>query len=323
MAIVDPALAEAAYRFVVEAALSSLVAFLLVLATFRLFQIREARVRAKFFLLPLLIPALLGAIFHLLVPAINVSIPWPKVAASLDDPETALLQVIAEGVALILLIGFALCLWDLIRVGLCRLHLSRQTHRRGLTYRRSEELLERLSSAAMVRPPHLVVVGGPASTAHAFGLFRPVILLSRGLARVLDDEELEAVLAHELTHVRGRDSVYDLLAKLGRDIMFFNPIVHIAYRAYVVSKEEAADDGAVELTHNPLALAGSLLKAWRNFERRQGLSQVALLGDSSQLERRVLRALDYRKRESQTPKKHLPLFFGLSASLTALLAVAW
>ena len=121
------------------------------------------------------------------------------------------------------------------------------------------------------------------------------ISLSRGIIDKLTDEELEAVIAHELTHIRNRDvrlliisvifvGIFAFVAQMAFRSLHFSgrsrdgksnaPIILIAIVitsvAYLISnllrfgisrsREFMADAGAAELTRNPQALASALRK---------------------------------------------------------------
>jgi Zn-dependent protease with chaperone function len=62
---------------------------------------------------------------------------------------------------------------------------------------------------------------------HAFciGLLRPRVYVSRATLEFLDDDELEAVLAHEVHHARRRDPLRLLAARALADGLFFLPLV--------------------------------------------------------------------------------------------------
>jgi heat shock protein HtpX len=72
---------------------------------------------------------------------------------------------------------------------------------------RSWNLLENLCISRGIPMPALRVVETPALNAFASGLHdkQYSVTVTRGLLETLNDEELEAVLAHELTHIRNRD----------------------------------------------------------------------------------------------------------------------
>ncbi len=58
-----------------------------------------------------------------------------------------------------------------------------------------------------------------------FGLFRPVLLLPAGIAERLTPEQLQAILAHELCHVRRRDNLTAALHMLVQAVFWFHPLV--------------------------------------------------------------------------------------------------
>lgn len=68
-------------------------------------------------------------------------------------------------------------------------------------------LLENLSISRGLAMPSLRIIESDGMNAYASGLSkqRAAVTVTRGLMRALDDDELEAVLAHELAHIRNRD----------------------------------------------------------------------------------------------------------------------
>jgi Zn-dependent protease with chaperone function len=69
-------------------------------------------------------------------------------------------------------------------------------------------IIEPLITLAGIRTPYVGVIESPALNAFACGVREShmVVVVTRGLIDSLDDEELEAVLAHELIHIRNRDT---------------------------------------------------------------------------------------------------------------------
>jgi len=72
---------------------------------------------------------------------------------------------------------------------------------------RAYRMLENLSISRGQTTPKLKVIETPVMNAFASGIrdSNYTVTLTRGLMENLDDEELEAVIAHELSHVRNRD----------------------------------------------------------------------------------------------------------------------
>ncbi len=88
-----------------------------------------------------------------------------------------------------------------------------------------------------------------------------VIAVSPVLAASLSKDETEAVLAHELSHIKNGDSAAKSVARLARLAFPFDPVSRLAEAAVHRERELWADRVAVEFTEKPLALASALVKA--------------------------------------------------------------
>ncbi len=129
------------------------------------------------------------------------------------------------------------------------------------------------ADARVCRAVKALTAGGPGPSAtvvtvrrrlgQAFtvGLWRPVIVLSQPLVDGLDDEELEAVLAHELTHVSRGDHYKKWLGVLLRDVLFFTGLSGVAFGRLQAQVECGADAEAAAATGRPLALANAIIKS--------------------------------------------------------------
>ena len=168
----------------------------------------------------------------------------------------------------------------------------RTTHARLLTDDEEPELRRivlRLAQMANVGVPRLAVIETHVPNAFAVGRSpkRAVIAVSRGLLQTLEPAELEAVLAHELSHILNRDMIVMTYASLlasvaafavhwGRWLRFAgrrNPLAVVflvSLVVWVVSffllralsryREYAADRGAVILTGSPATMRSALIK---------------------------------------------------------------
>ena len=107
-----------------------------------------------------------------------------------------------------------------------------------------------------------------------------LILLSEHLLEQLTPEETEAVVAHELGHVRDLDTRYLTFVRTFARLMRWDPV--LAYLASrLTSREEfSADEEAARLTGHPRALARALFKALESAPTAAGVPRFApgLLG---------------------------------------------
>ena len=115
---------------------------------------------------------------------------------------------------------------------------------------------------------------------------REVVLMSDGLERRLAPEEVEAVVAHELGHIRGLDSRYLTFLRTLSRMMRWDPM--LAYLAYTLTRREEfrADAEAARLTGNPMALARALYKAMASSSGPSPLGGDAFLGGAGDRARR-------------------------------------
>lgn len=88
-----------------------------------------------------------------------------------------------------------------------------------------------------------------------------VILVSDALLSRLSAEEWEAVLAHELGHIRELDGRYLTFFRTLSRLMRWDPVLAVLASALTRREEYRADLDAVELTRRPRALARALFKA--------------------------------------------------------------
>jgi heat shock protein HtpX len=96
------------------------------------------------------------------------------------------------------------------------------------------------------------------------GKKKPLIGISSGLLDILDEEELEACLGHELAHIVNRDSFVRKTSSFLRAVMFYNPIGYFIESAIYREREFLADMVSSRITRKPEALASALIKIAEN-----------------------------------------------------------
>lgn len=95
------------------------------------------------------------------------------------------------------------------------------------------------------------------------GVFRSRVLVPEGLFSTLDDAETDAVLLHELMHVRRRDNLVRLLQACAVALLWFHPLVWWLDRRLCWESERACDDGVLRVTGANDVYANGLYKAAR------------------------------------------------------------
>jgi beta-lactamase regulating signal transducer with metallopeptidase domain len=93
----------------------------------------------------------------------------------------------------------------------------------------------------------------------ALGPFRPLVVLPQDW-REWDTAKLEAILAHEQSHVRRHDPAVQLLSAFHRALLWFSPLSWWMHNRIVRLAEEASDDAALAATKDRVSYAETLLQ---------------------------------------------------------------
>lgn len=131
------------------------------------------------------------------------------------------------------------------------------------------------------------------------GWLRPRVFFSPHLARMLDEAQIDAALAHERAHARHRDPLRIWLAQLATDLQWPWPWAHRRFEAWLELLEHARDDEARRDGASGTDLASVVVATARQarlLSRPRPVggwlrSEAALLGDSRSLAFRVERLL--------------------------------
>ncbi len=149
-------------------------------------------------------------------------------------------------------------------------------------------LLRRLEPIAGVRPVE-VLLSQDALEPGIFGIARPVLLWPAGISKELGDAHINAILAHELWHVRRRDNLTAAL-RMGVEALFwFHPLVCWLGSRLIDERERACDEGVLALGSEPEIYAESILKACK-FCVASPLPCVAGVNGSN-LKKRIVRIM--------------------------------
>ncbi len=143
--------------------------------------------------------------------------------------------------------------------------------------------------------PTVLANGAPARiTAESvepgvFGVMRPVLVLPRGIAERLTPEQLEAIVAHEVCHMRRRDNLTAALHMAVEALFWFHPLVWWLQARLVEERERACDEAVLESTREPFAYAEGILNVCK-FYVEAPLSCVSGV-TGSELRQRIARIL--------------------------------
>ena len=139
---------------------------------------------------------------------------------------------------------------------------------------------------------------------------RRLVAVSPDIVGSMSSAEVEAVIAHELSHLKNNDSQEKGFARLAKLAFAFDPILHLVEAAVHRERELLADQSSVKYTQNPLALASALLKVHSAYYAHLagpgaglfvGRNSKGLLSRYPDLDRRVQLLIDMaREKKTQT-----------------------
>jgi Zn-dependent protease with chaperone function len=104
------------------------------------------------------------------------------------------------------------------------------------------------------------MVDTPATLAMAVGGKHRTIVVSTGLLNLLERDETEAVVAHELMHLKHHDSEFKVFSRVLSRILFFDPFSKFFDPAVHREREYLADEMAARSSGKPATLASALMK---------------------------------------------------------------
>src|SRR5687768_15928221 len=110
------------------------------------------------------------------------------------------------------------------------------------------------------------------------GLRRPVILLPEGIDSYLTSNQLAAVLAHEICHVRRRDNLTAAMHMLVEAVFWFHPLVWWIGARLVATREQACDEHVVAETAEPIAYAEGIVTVCRRYVEVPHIAVAAVGG---------------------------------------------
>ena len=157
---------------------------------------------------------------------------------------------------------------------------------------RLTELCHRLQVDKPIKLLESQIIKMPA----VFGHWKPVIFIPAGILTQLPPDQLEAILAHELAHIRRSDFLMNLLQNIVESLFFFNPAILWLSARIRQEREHCCDDLAIAGTGDKKGLVHALV-SFKQFAAAQasGLT-VGFPGDRDSFLHRIARIVQNKNR---------------------------
>jgi bla regulator protein blaR1 len=179
------------------------------------------------------------------------------------------------------------------------------------------EMIKNLSFKLGIKQKVSLLLSSRVDIPVVFGVLKPIILMPVSAMNQLSPDQLEAILIHELAHLKRNDFLFNIFQVMMETILFFNPFTWIISRLIKREREYCCDDAVVEHTTAPLPYAQALatLEAYRS---ETNLAMAANPG-SQNLFTRVKRIMEMKNERFRYSPATLIILLALIVASVSLL----
>jgi len=170
--------------------------------------------------------------------------------------------------------------------------------------------IQRFAERMGIHKPVHIYISDLISSPVTVGFLRPIILMPIAAINNLTVKQVEAVLLHELAHIRRHDYFINLLINFIHTILYFNPFVKLFAKTIEREREKSCDEIVMQFQYDPHGYASALLVLEKNNFMRQRMA-VAASGQRNDLLHRIEKILGIEKRKTPDFKKLGGLLAGL------------
>jgi bla regulator protein BlaR1 len=178
-----------------------------------------------------------------------------------------------------------------------------------------------LAAMLHVKVPVRLLESGLVKVPLVAGFLKPFILVPVGLIANLPADQIEAILLHELAHIRRRDFMVNLVQSFAEILFFFNPAVLWLSSLLREEREHCCDDMAIAVTQSKKGYIHALV-SFQEYQLENATPYaMAFPGKKDQLLNRVKRIIDNSNKTLNTAERSfLVLCFSLIGILTMVFA---
>jgi len=170
--------------------------------------------------------------------------------------------------------------------------------------------VQRFAERMGIHKPVHIYISDLVSSPVTVGFLKPIILMPIAAINKLTVKQVEAVLLHELAHIRRHDYFINLLINFIHTVLYFNPFVKLFAKTIEREREKSCDEIVMQFQYDPHGYASALLVLEKNNFMRQRMA-VAASGQRNDLLHRIEKILGIEKRKTPDFRKLGGLLAGL------------
>jgi bla regulator protein blaR1 len=177
----------------------------------------------------------------------------------------------------------------------------------------------RAGSPAHLEVPIRAICSPTSLEPGVFGVFRPVLLLPEGIFERLAPAQLQAVIAHELCHVRHWDNPIAAMHMFVETVFWFHPLVWWIGKRMVEEREQACDEEVLRLGSEPRVYAEGILNVCKSYLSSPLACASGVSG--ADLKRRIEAIMTNRAARNLDLRRRIPLIASGAVALIGPIAV--
>jgi len=152
-----------------------------------------------------------------------------------------------------------------------------------------------------------------------FGILHPVLLLPEGITNRLSNSQMQAIFAHEISHVRRRDNLTFAMHMLVETIFWFHPLVWWIRARLIEERERACDEAVLQSGNEAETYAEGILNVCKFYIESPSACAAGVTG--SDLKKRIVRIMSRALGENLSVTRKL-LLVSIAAALIAVPVVS-
>lgn len=176
--------------------------------------------------------------------------------------------------------------------------------------------VEELAQTLQIKKKIILLESQLVKVPSVTGFFKPMILIPVGLISHLPQDQVEAILLHELAHIRRKDYCINLLQNFAEILFFFNPGVLWVSSIIKEERENCCDDIAVGITKSKSKFINALV-SFQEYNMKENKLAIGFGGRKNHLLERAKRIVySHNKSLSNIEKTFLSICIIMIAIVT-------
>jgi bla regulator protein blaR1 len=170
--------------------------------------------------------------------------------------------------------------------------------------------IKKVSAQMGIQKPVGIWISDMVTSPVTIGFIKPLILVPMAAINHLTTQQLEAVLLHELSHIRRFDYLINLFITFIQTILYYNPFVNLFVKVIEKEREKSCDESVMHFQYDPHGYASALLLLQKTNIKHHSIA-LAASGKKNDLLSRIENILGVERRPAFSFNKIAGVFAGL------------